>query len=81
MQANGDQAKDQPEVRGSSQCSVENDDSVEELENEQDDGDNQASKDDVYRYACELLSLGLLYSEYSDAIKEGDGQRVFRCFN
>ena len=78
--ANGDQAKDQPELRASSQCSLENDDSVEELGNEKDDGDNQANKDDVYRYACELLSLGLLYSEYSDAVKEGDGQRVFRCF-
>jgi len=31
-------------------------------------------------YACELLSLGLIYSEYSDAIREGDGDRVFRCW-
>ena len=29
-------------------------------------------------YACELLSLGLIYSEYSDAIREGDGDRVLR---
>lgn len=31
-------------------------------------------------YACELLSLGLIYSEYSDAIREGDGDRVLRCW-
>ena len=37
-------------------------------------------KDDVFRYACELLTLGLICNEYSDAIKEGDGKRVFRCF-
>ena len=37
-------------------------------------------KDDVFRYACELLTLGLIFNEYSDAIKEGDGKRVFRCF-
>ena len=31
-------------------------------------------------YAIELLTLGLLYVEYTDAIKEGDGQRVHRCW-
>ena len=29
-------------------------------------------------YACETLSLGLLYAEFRDAIREGDGHRVFR---
>lgn len=51
---------------------------VEEVSN----GDNGKTpkKDDVFRYACELVTLGLLYSAYSDAIKEGDGPREFHCF-
>ena len=36
--------------------------------------------DAVYSYACETLSLGLLYSEFTDAIKEGDGDRVLRVW-
>ena len=31
-------------------------------------------------YACELMSLGLLCSEFKDSIKEGDGERVFLCW-
>ncbi len=31
-------------------------------------------------YARNLLSLGLFYFEYSDAIREGDGERVLRCW-
>ena len=41
------------------------------------DGSVQAkASDTVYSYACETLSLGLLYMEFRDAIKEGDGDRV-----
>lgn len=36
--------------------------------------------DGVKMYAKELLSLGLLYSEFRDAIREGDGDRVFSCW-
>lgn len=36
--------------------------------------------DTVYSYACETLSLGLLYMEFRDAIKEGDGERVLRVW-
>ena len=36
--------------------------------------------DGVYAYACETLSLGLLYFKYRDAIKEGDGERVMRVW-
>ncbi len=32
-------------------------------------------------YARNLLSLGLFYFEYSDAIREGDGERVLRCWH
>ena len=35
--------------------------------------------DKVLGYAIELLTLGLLYVEFTDAVKEGDG-RVHRCW-
>ena len=38
------------------------------------------TEDGVFSYACQLLSLGLLYREFSDSIKEGDGHRVLRCW-
>ena len=31
-------------------------------------------------YAKELLSLGLLYAEFTDNICEGDGLRTLRCW-
>lgn len=53
-----------------------------EVEEVGSDGDIRKApkKDDIFRYGCELLTLGLIYSEYSDTIKEGDGPRVFHCF-
>ena len=36
--------------------------------------------DNVYAYSCETLSLGLLFHEFKDAIKEGDGDRVLRVW-
>ena len=36
--------------------------------------------DEVYIYSRDLLSLGCLYLEYVDSIKEGDGDRVLRCW-
>lgn len=36
--------------------------------------------DKVYSYSLQLLSLGCLYLEFQDAIKEGDGLRVLRCY-
>ena len=38
------------------------------------------SKDSVYSYACQLLSLGLLYREFCDSIRERDGYRILRCW-
>ena len=38
------------------------------------------ASDGVAMYAKELLSLCLLYSEFRDAIREGDGDRVFSCW-
>ncbi len=34
----------------------------------------------VHAYAREVLSLGLLYLKFSDAIREGDGDRILRCW-
>lgn len=36
--------------------------------------------DSVHSYACEVLNLGLLYMEFCDAVKEGDGGRVLRVW-
>lgn len=36
--------------------------------------------DHVLAYAREVLSLGLLYMEFTDAVREGDGGRILRCW-
>ena len=36
--------------------------------------------DHIMEYACEVVSLGLLFLNYRDAIKEGDGERVILCW-
>lgn len=36
--------------------------------------------DHVQTYANEVLSLGLLFKEFVDAIREGDGERIIRCW-
>ena len=38
------------------------------------------SSDDVVNYANDVISLGLFYSNYKGAVKEGDGQRVKLCW-
>ena len=38
------------------------------------------TSDGVYSYAVNLLTLGCFYLEFRDAIKEGDGLRVLRCY-
>ena len=40
----------------------------------------QRTGDRVYDYTKKLASLGFFYLEFSDAIREGDGQRVLRCW-
>lgn len=35
-----------------------------------------ATSDGVFAYSCETLSLGLLFLEFKDAIREGGGDRV-----
>ena len=36
--------------------------------------------DRVMEYAREVLSMGMLFLEFRDAVREGDGERVFRCW-
>lgn len=40
----------------------------------------QQCADHVFEYAREIISLGCFYLEFSDAIREGDGKRVLRCW-
>ena len=42
--------------------------------------DTSATQDGVFSYATKLLTLGCFYLEFRDAIKEGDGLRVLRCY-
>ena len=37
----------------------------------------RSAADSVYSYSCEVLSLGLLFLEFKDAIRHGDGDRDF----
>ena len=41
-----------------------------------DDKMKTASKDQIYLYACEIITLGLFWKNYHDACKEGDGERI-----
>lgn len=36
--------------------------------------------DYIQEYAKEVLTMGLFYFEFQDAIREGDGERVLRCW-
>ena len=36
-------------------------------------------EDGILQYAQDLLSVGMIYLEYGDGVKEGDGERVKRC--
>ena len=36
--------------------------------------------DSRFNYACTRLSLGMLIFNFDDAVKEGDGERVMRCW-
>ena len=42
------------------------------------DNSEQTLQDHVKEYARDVLCLGLLYLEFSDAIREGDGERIIR---
>ena len=42
--------------------------------------DQSTTSDGINAYACETLSLGLLFQEFKDAVREGDGNRVIRVW-
>ena len=44
------------------------------------DGTQLEGTDKVLSYAQQIFTLGLLHTEYQDAIREGDGLRVIRCW-
>ena len=37
---------------------------------------NSDTDDGVHTYACEVMTLGLLWRNYYDSVREGDGKRV-----
>ena len=41
---------------------------------------NVTSNDNIKAYASEAVSLGLFHEEFHDSIREGDGERVLRCW-
>lgn len=43
-------------------------------------GDISCTTDGVMNYANELMSLGIFYLNFKDAIREGDGERVLVCW-
>ena len=51
-----------------------------ESQSEGEGGDNNQEKDRVLEYACDVLTLGLLYMEFVDAVREGDGERILLCW-
>ena len=42
--------------------------------------DESRNDDHVLSYTRDVLTLGLLYMEFQDAIREGDGDRILRCW-
>ena len=51
-----------------------------ESQSEGEGGDNNGEKDRVLEYACDVLTLGLLYMEFVDAVRGGDGERILLCW-
>lgn len=41
---------------------------------------DKSETDDRFNYACVRLGLGLLLRNFDDSIKEGDGERILRCW-
>lgn len=41
---------------------------------------SSSTTDSVFDYAREVITLALMYAEFHDAIREGDGERLIRCW-
>lgn len=37
-------------------------------------------EDYVYNYVCVRLSFGMLFRNFNDVVREGDGVRILRCW-
>ena len=44
------------------------------------DVDSKCGSSTTYDYKCQVISLGLLYLNFKDAVHEGDGDRVLRIW-
>ncbi len=55
-------------------------DSYGDDESSTESSEEDEDEDCIQKYAKQLLSMGLFYWEYSDSIREGDGERLSRCF-
>ena len=44
------------------------------------DSERPEDNDNILSYACEVLTLGLLYLQFVDGIREGDGSRILKCW-
>lgn len=40
---------------------------------------DKGDSDDMFNYQCSLMDHGLLYMNFTDAVAEGDGDRIMRC--
>ena len=41
---------------------------------------SEAVQDDMFNYQCSLLDIGMIILNFYDAVSEGDGMRVVRCW-
>ena len=48
--------------------------------NDRESAQDKEDSDDVYNYNCALVSEGLLFMNFLDAIAEGDGERILRQY-
>jgi hypothetical protein len=46
----------------------------------QDTSSLSTNRDDMFNYQLALLEYGMLFSNFCDAVSEGDGQRIIRCW-
>ena len=44
------------------------------------DAETEVMQDDMYNYQRNLMDHGMLYLNFTDAIREGDGERIIRCW-
>ena len=44
------------------------------------DAETEVIQDDMFNYQRNLMDHGMLYLNFTDAIREGDGERIIRCW-